>query len=153
MTDEKIIIITDPELGELDHSDTNDVVDMIDNLPAELPKNAKIKDVGQDDIEEYKKAWSEGDVDTLEQLRAKHAEDARFSLHLSLIDLSADEGQDFSEVNENHKALLKELGLTGAPEFLRLLEDGNPKKLRKYVEDLPESNPLKKSMQILIRYI
>lgn len=153
MTDPKIIIITDPELGALDHEDTDDVVMQIDSLPPELSANAKIKDVGQEDIEEYKTAWANADVDALESLRAKHPEDARFSLHLSLIELSADEAQEFSEVNTKHKDLVKDLGLTGAPEFLRLLEDGNAKKTRQYVESLPESNPLKKSMLLLIEYI
>lgn len=149
---DEIVIITDPELGELDNADTNDVVTRIDELPKEAP-DAKVKNEGQEDIEAYKTAWAEQDVDTLELLRAKHPEDARFSLHLSLIDLSADEAQDFSEVNDNHKKLLKELGLNGAPEFIRLLEENNPKKLRKYVEELPEANPLKKSMLILLKYL
>lgn len=153
MTDTKIILITDPELGTLDHEETDDVVAQIDSLPPELKSDAKIKDIGQEDILEYQKAWADADVDGLERLRAKHPEDARFSLHLSLIDLSADEAQEFSEVNTKHKELVKDLGLTGAPEFLRLLEDGNAKKTRQYVESLPESNPLKKSMLLLIEYI
>ena len=152
MTDTKIILIDDVELGTLDNEETTDIVQRIENLPAESDKRPD-KNIGQEDIPEYQKAWDEADVDALERLRAKHPEDARFSLHLSLIDLSADEAQEFSEVNAKHKDLVKDLGLTGAPEFLRLLEEGNAKKTRNYVESLPESNPLKKSMLLLIEYI
>lgn len=153
MTDEKIILITDPELGELDHSDTDEVVKVIDTLPQPPAKPTEVPNIGQEDIEEYKKAWAEADVDTLELLRAKHPEDARFNLHLSLIELSQDEEQDFSEVNDNHKELIKDLGLSGAPEFLRLLEEGNKGKLKRHVASLPNSDPLKKSMELLLTYI
>lgn len=152
MTDTKIILIDDVELGTLDNEETTDIVQRIENLPAESDKRPD-KNIGQEDIPEYQRAWDNADVDELERLRAKHPEDARFSLHLSLIDLSADEAQEFSEVNAKHKDLVKDLGLTGAPEFLRLLEEGNAKKTRNYVESLPESNPLKKSMLLLIEYI
>lgn len=105
------------------------------------------------ELEQYKKAWEQADIEALESLRLAHPEDARFALHLSLIELSADEGEDFSDVNTQHKELLAEIGLTGAPEFMRLLEQGNPKKLKQYVENLPESNPLKESMEILLPYL
>ena len=105
------------------------------------------------DLERYKTAWSEQDIEALESLRLKHPEDARFSLHLSLVELSADEGEEFSDVNTQHKELLSELGLSGAPEFMRLLEQGNPKKTRKYVESLPDDDPLKESMELLLPYL
>lgn len=153
MTDPKIIIITDPELGALDHEETTDVINRIDTVAPKDTDKQTIKDIGQEDILEYQKAWAEADIDELERLRLLHPEDARFNLHLSLAGVSAEEAQDFSEVNANHKELLKELGLTGAPEFLRLLEDGNHKKTKAYIESLPETNPLKKSMQILAKYL
>lgn len=104
------------------------------------------------DLEKYKKAWSEGDVDTLELMRAKHSEDSRFNLHLSLIDLSADKGQAFSFVNQEHKALVRALGLDGVSQFLDLLEKGNTKKLQDFVRNLPEDNELKSSMLKLLKY-
>ena len=105
------------------------------------------------DLEKYKQAWEAQDIEALESLRLSHPEDARFALHLSLIELSPDEGEEFSDVNDSHKELLDALGLTGAPEFMRLLEQGNPKKIRTYVESLPEDNPLKESMLLLLPYV
>jgi len=105
------------------------------------------------DLAQYKKAWGEQDVTTLELLRAKHPEDARFNLHLSLIDLSADRGQDFTFVNQEHKDLVRALGLDGVSQFLDLLERGNTRKLQAYVDSLPEDNELKSSMQKLLKYV
>ena len=105
------------------------------------------------DLALYKKAWGEQDLKTLELLRAKHAEDARFNLHLSIAKISADKGQDFSFVNQEHKALVEALGLQGANQFLDLLEKGNTRKLKDYVQSLPEDNELKSSMETLLTYL
>lgn len=138
----------DVEIGNIENEKIEDLVDAV---RVDDPK--KIESVGDEDVDAYKKAWNDIDIGALEGLRLKHPEDARFSLHLSIADLSGEDLQEFSEVNTNHKALVDDLGLSGANQFIRLLEAGNKKKLEDYVNGLPKSNPLRKNMLILLKYV
>lgn len=105
------------------------------------------------DLDKYKKAWAEGDVDTLELCRANNPQDARYNLHLAVADIDPKKAQGFEEVNKNHKDLVSRLGLYGAPNFMKLLNEGKYSKLKAYVRELPDDTPLKSSMEVLLRYL
>lgn len=147
------IFITDPELGEVNIKDTTGLVEAINEIPSEeTTKNAN-KNIGNEDIEAYRTAWENADVEAMESLRAKHPEDARFNLHLMVAGISADEAQDFTELNKAHKALVKELGLDGVAEFITYLEQGKATKIKELASRLPKNSQVRKDIETLLPYL
>lgn len=106
-----------------------------------------------DDVAKYKKAWEKGDIGALESLRAKNPEDARFNLHLAVAGISADEAQEFTELNKAHKDLVAELGLTGVAEFMTYLEQGKATKIKELALRLPKNSQVRKDIEILLPYL
>jgi hypothetical protein len=99
------------------------------------------------DFEKYKSAMLDGDVDTLESLRLKHPEDARFNTHLEVIQYQADNQQSFAEAKKEHEKMLREMNLDGVPQFRKLLDSGNKQKTIEYIKtSIRKDHPLRNSM-------
>jgi hypothetical protein len=152
MADKDKLIIIDPELGEIDLTDEKAVDEAVAQVPdEEITTNQNPTDKSTEDFEKYKKAWGNADIDTLESLREKHPEDARFNLHLQFMPES--EKQSFAQAQKLHKEINAELGVSELAEFNKLMESGNITKCTKFVEALPENHPMKRAMGILIKYL
>lgn len=106
------------------------------------------------DFEKYKNAMLEGDVDTLESLREKHPEDARFNIHLQVIEAQPEQKKTFKEAKADHEKMLRQLNIDGVPQFRKLLDAGNKKKAIEYINSsIRKNHPLRNSMLRMIDFM
>lgn len=146
----KAIRISDTELVDIDPNSEADVkeatADLNPNVPTLPPQPAS-------DVEAYRLAFDAGDIDELERLRAKHPEDARYNLHLQVLEIKPEQTQEFSEVKKQHETMLKSIGMDGLAEFHRITETGNKTKAQNFVDKLRKDHPLKSAMQTMVDFM
>lgn len=105
------------------------------------------------DLNRYKTAFDEGDIDTLEKLRHKHPEDSRFNLHLQVLGIKPKLTQKFDDVRQRHTQVAKSLGIDGLAGFNKLIESDNKKKALAYIDSLRKDHPLRSAMINLTNFM
>lgn len=106
-----------------------------------------------DILEQYKKAWKDLDLDTLEKIRKGHPEDARFSLHLRVALKVEKPQQTFTEVKAGHDGVVARIKVGSIVAFHKALQSHKPATARKIAEETPNDDPYKEAMMRLLPFI
>lgn len=148
----KAIRISDIELMDIDPNSDSDVTEATADINPE-PATVKFDKQPPSPFNQYIDAFKKGDIDTLEQLRKQHPDDARFNYHLNVLGIGPEQTQEFADIKKKHDELLKALGIDGVAEFHRMLDSGNKEKATKFVQSLRKDHPLKDAMTAMLKYI
>lgn len=106
-----------------------------------------------DTLEQYKQAWKDLDVDTLEQIRKDHPDDARFSLHLKVALKVEKPQQTFTEVKSGHDGVVAKIRVGSIVAFHRALQSHKPQLARKIAESANHDDPYKEAMMRIVPFI
>lgn len=131
-------------------------VEMADDSFEQVPEpTGSVKQSGTDDeFEKYKDAMLQGDIETLESMRLNNPEDARFNIHLQVIEAQPKQSQTFNQAKSEHEKLLKSIGIDMVPQFKKILDSGNKKKAIEYIKtSVRKDHPLRNSMIRLIDFM